>query len=280
MIVFKLSKDLEAFSQKWRNPSDLIGFVPTMGALHEGHISLILKSRQICCQTLVSIYVNPTQFNNEDDFKKYPVTLEKDIYLLEKNHPDAVFLPNSKEIYGNTAIAQKYDLGYYEDILEGKYRPGHYQGVCQVVERLLKVVKPTHLFLGQKDYQQCMVIKKLIQLLNLHIEAVICPTVREPDGLAMSSRNLRLTEKQRNQAAKIYGCLVFLQQHISVGKLNLLKRKAIDNLTRQEFNVDYVEICDADNLIPVSEWDGKQRLIALIAASIGEVRLIDNIFLT
>ncbi len=279
MILFKLSKDLEDYSQKMRKSADFIGFVPTMGALHDGHLSLIVKSRQKCATTIVSIFINPTQFNNPDDFKKYPVTLEKDIYLLEKNHSDAVFLPTYEEIYGQKVIFKHYDLGYLENILEGKYRPGHFQGVCQVVDRLLNIVKPTHLFLGQKDYQQCMVIKKLIDLMPFHIDLIICPTLREPDGLAMSSRNLRLSEQQRKQATEIYRCLVFLHKHLSAGSLEPLKSKVKDYLTNNGFKVDYVEICDADSLISVSEWDGKQRLIALVATYVGEVRLIDNMLL-
>ena len=280
MIVFKLSKDLSAYTQKLRQPGDFIGFVPTMGALHKGHLSLLHCSRQLCAQTLVSIFINPTQFNNPEDFKKYPVTMEKDIYLLEKSHPDAVFIPSSEEVYKEPVIIKNYDLGYLENILEGKYRPGHFQGVCQVVERLLEITQPTHLFLGQKDYQQCMVIKNLIRIMGLQTDLVICPTLREDDGLAMSSRNLRLSDKERKRAVEISRTLAYIKDHISEGDLQKVTQHATEHLRKHGFEVDYVEICNADNLVSISEWDGKQALIALVAASLNEVRLIDNLMIS
>ena len=268
-----------AYSQRLRKANEYIGFVPTMGALHEGHRSLVENSNTVCPHTLVSIFVNPTQFNNRDDFEKYPVTIEKDIFLLEKNHAEAVFLPTFEEVYEISPVTKKYELGYLENILEGKYREGHFQGVCQVVERLLKIVLPTHLFLGQKDYQQCLVIKKLISHLNQKPEVIICPTLREPDGLAMSSRNLRLNVNQRMQAVEISKCLLYIKEHLPVGDVNKLKRKITARLTEKSFRVDYVEICNLETLIPINEWDGKEALIALVAAYIDEVRLIDNILL-
>ncbi|MEJ7675445.1 MAG: pantoate--beta-alanine ligase [Chitinophagaceae bacterium] len=251
-----------------------------MGALHQGHISLLQKSKQVCELTVSSIFINPTQFTNADDFKKYPVTLENDIYTLEKNGCDILFLPEVKEMYPNGTIPKKhFDLGYLETILEGEFRPGHFQGVCQVVSRLLEIISPTHLFMGQKDYQQCLVIKRLLELENLEIELVICETLREANGLAMSSRNLRLSDQQKEQASHIYKMLLHVKQNIKTGSLLLLKKEAKEYLTINGFKPDYVEIATANNLEPVDKWDGKTELVVLAAASVGEVRLIDNLIL-
>ncbi|MDB5223500.1 MAG: pantoate--beta-alanine ligase [Chitinophagaceae bacterium] len=280
MIILKHADDIGIQLKKIKAATSSIGFVPTMGALHKGHISLLQKSKEVCEITICSIFINPTQFNNADDFKKYPVTLEQDIYALEKNGCDILFLPDVNEIYpGETISKNHFNLGYLETILEGKYRPGHFQGVCQVVSRLLKIVAPTHLFIGQKDYQQCMVIKRLIELEGLNIELIICPTLREENGLAMSSRNLRLDEQQREEAAEIYKTLLGMQQKIKPGSLHHLKKEATEYLIKKNFNPDYIEIAEAGNLNPVNEWDGTAHLVALAAAFIGDVRLIDNILL-
>ena len=280
MIILKHAADVGSRVKKIREANASTGFVPTMGALHEGHISLLKKSKHTCDATVSSIFINPTQFNNADDFKKYPVTLEHDIYTLEKNGCDILFLPDINEIYPNGTISKKhFDLGHLENILEGKYRPGHFQGVCQVVKRLLEIVTPSHLFMGQKDYQQCMVIKRLLELENFNIELIISPTLREESGLAMSSRNLRLNEQQRQNAAEIYRTLQSIKQNIKPGSLLPLKKEAEENLLKRNFKVDYVEIADADNLKIVNEWDGTANLVALAAAFVDEVRLIDNILL-
>lgn len=280
MILLKFADDITSQLKKLRKPGTSTGFVPTMGALHEGHISLLKKSKQICEISICSIFVNPTQFNNPDDFKKYPVTLEHDIFILEKNGCDILFIPDVNEIYPEGTISKKYfDLGNLETILEGKFRPGHFQGVCQVVNRLLEIVYPTHLFIGQKDYQQSMVIKKLLELEHLNIELIICSTLREENGLAMSSRNLRLSKQQKEQAAEIYKTLINIKNKIKPGSLNHLKEEAKEYLSKKNFNPDYVEIADANNLNPVNEWNGSSDLIALAAAFVHEVRLIDNILI-
>ena len=280
MIILKLAKDLAAYIHSRGKEGASIGFVPTMGALHAGHTSLIDRCRSQCTKTVVSIFVNPTQFNNAEDFARYPVTLEKDILLLGNHQPDVIFIPAASEIYNDQAESTHYDLGGLELLLEGKYRPGHFQGVCQVVDRLLKIIRPTHLFLGQKDYQQCLVIKKLLTDIPFPVKLVISPTLRESDGLAMSSRNLRLTAPQRIQAGSIYLSLLFLKENLLPGKLNKVKQGAKEILEKVGFKVDYVEICDPVNLQQVEEWDGKKPLIALIAAYVEEVRLIDNLLLT
>lgn len=277
MILFKKAADLHNWLEIQGKKGNKIGFVPTMGALHPGHISLIDYSGKGNEITVASIFVNPTQFNDPKDFKKYPVTIEKDIDLLETAGCDVLFLPSQKEIYPDETASKKYyDLGSLETVLEGKYRPGHFQGVCMVVERLLDIVKPANLYLGQKDYQQCMVIRRLVEMMKQKIKVNVCPTLREADGLAMSSRNMRLTATQRKTAATIYHCLSTIKKNIKPGITDRLEREAIAKLEKAGFRIDYVEIADAENLSPISNWDGKQKIVALIAAFIDEVRLIDN----
>jgi pantoate--beta-alanine ligase len=280
MILFKKVTELVTYILQQKKSGHSIGFVPTMGALHSGHISLINNCKQGNSITVCSVFVNPTQFNQAADFEKYPVTLEKDIDMLEKNGCDILFLPPVQEIYPNGLTKQPhYDLGYLETVLEGKYRPGHFQGVCQVVHRLLDIVQPDNLYLGQKDYQQCMVIKKLIELTNLKINITICATLRENDGLAMSSRNMRLNEQERKMAVKISEALSFIKKEIKPGYIKDLKERGVQYLAAENFKVDYVEIADANDLTIVANWDGQQKLVVLAAAYLNEVRLIDNMLL-
>lgn len=279
MLLIKKVDDLIYIIGKKRKAGLSIGFVPTMGALHAGHISLLETSKRENTLTVCSIFVNPTQFNNQKDFESYPVTIEKDIYLLEKAGSDILFFPFPDEIYPHSM--QKpglYELGFLEKILEGKYRPGHFQGVCQVVHRLLDIIRPDNLYLGQKDYQQVQIIKKLLSLtgLNETVKLTVCPTLREPDGLAMSSRNLLLSGEDRKKAAAISQVLSNIKKNLKKEKIDLLIAEAKDFLTMQGFKTDYIEIADARTLEPVKNWDGSQKLIALAAAALNDVRLIDN----
>lgn len=279
MILFKKAGELHNWLDAQREKNHTKGFVPTMGALHDGHLSLIDSSKKENEITVCSIFVNPTQFNQKEDFENYPVTIEKDIYLLESNGCDVLFLPFVNEVYPHgTENPRQYDLGKIENILEGKYRPGHFQGVCMVVHSLLEIVKPDRLYLGQKDYQQCMVIAKLLELINMNstIELKICPTLREKDGLAMSSRNMRLNEEERKKAVEISKVLSIIKKDLLPGDIESLKQNAIRELEKNGFIVDYVEIADVETLESVNKWDGKQKLVALCAATIGNVRLIDN----
>jgi len=279
MIFFKKVTDLQTYLGKKREAGKKIGFAPTMGALHQGHLSLIESSRENNSITVCSIFVNPTQFNDPADFEKYPITIEKDIAMLEAAGTTILFLPPVSEIYpSGVSGSQQYGLGYLETILEGKYRPGHFQGVCKVMDRLLSIVKPDNLYLGQKDYQQCMVITKLVELMGQKdtIRVNICPTLREDDGLAMSSRNMRLNKEDRAKAPAIYGALNHIKKNLKPGNLQALKTAALAKLTTEGFKPDYIEIADADTLQIASEWDGKQKLVALAAAFLNEVRLIDN----
>ncbi len=280
MLLFKKAKDLGIHLELQRKKGEKFGFVPTMGALHKGHISLINNSKKLDDLSVSSIFVNPVQFNDPADFEKYPVTLEKDIALLEAAGCDVLFVPSVSEMYPNgTNIKFHYDLGYLETIMEGQYRPGHFQGVCKVVHRLLEIVKPDNLYLGQKDYQQCMVIKKLIELIGMKelIHLNISPTVRDAGGLAMSSRNMRLDENERIKARAIYQALQAIKDQLQKGELATIKNLAVNILVEKGFKVDYVEIAGAGNLQIAEKWDGKQNLVALAAVYLNKVRLIDNI---
>lgn len=282
MILFKKANSLHQWVDAQQRKGLKAGFTPTMGALHPGHISLIEASKKDNDITISSIFVNPTQFNDPKDFAKYPVTIEKDILQLEQAGCDALLLPSLEEMYPNgTDQKMQYDLGKIETLLEGKYRPGHYQGVCQVVHCLLDIVQPNNLYLGQKDYQQCMVITRLVELMGkkeaIHIN--ICPTLREADGLAMSSRNMRLNEEERKKSVLIFQSLSFIKDNIGSASIETLKNKANAILTNEGFKVDYIEIADAKTLEPVSTQDENEKLVALAAAFINEVRLIDNLLL-
>lgn len=282
MIIFKQATDLRRYLARQRSMQGKIGFVPTMGALHEGHITLIREARRHTDFVVCSIFVNPTQFNDPNDYKKYPNTLDKDIYQLEQAGTQALFLPSVDEMYPDgLQDLEQYGLGYLETVLEGAFRPGHFQGVCQVMSRLLNMVQPDQLFMGQKDYQQCMVVKWLLGHLHLDGTRLIpVPTVRETDGLAMSSRNLRLPAADREKATAIYKALSYIRSHLSPGPLAPILHEAGNLLEQQGFRIDYVAIADADSLSPVTDWDGKQALVALVAAFLGEVRLIDNMAMT
>ncbi|HEX7905566.1 MAG TPA: pantoate--beta-alanine ligase, partial [Chitinophagaceae bacterium] len=256
-----------------------IGFVPTMGALHQGHISLIEACKKENSITVSSIFVNPAQFNDPKDFNKYPVTIEQDIEMLETAGCDALLLPSVVEIYPDGQPRQHYELGHLENLLEGKFRPGHFQGVCMVMHRLLDIVKPGNLYLGQKDCQQCMVIIKLIELIGMNgsVKVNICPTLREPDGLAMSSRNLRLNEEERKRAATIFMTLCFIKDNLDKKNINQLLEQAIAMLNKKGFKVDYAIIVNAKTLEPIEVFNKDQKMVALIAAFINEIRLIDNL---
>lgn len=280
MILFKHSDALNDYLAKSRRDGKRIGFVPTMGALHAGHISLIRASVSGNDLTVCSIFVNPAQFNDPADFEKYPVTINEDIQALEEAGCDLLLLPSVKEIYPDgLGSLPHYDLGYLESILEGKFRPGHFQGVCQVVDRLLDIVNPDMVYLGQKDFQQCKVIGRLLAItgrtedIRLHIH----PTLREPDGLAMSSRNLRLDTTARAKATAIYRQLMDVLHQLQPGSTAPLLEAATSQLVAQGFRVDYVAVAASDDLSLIDNWDGKREAVILAAAYINGIRLIDNL---
>lgn len=282
MIIYKEASALKRKTAETRQSGKKIGFVPTMGALHSGHMSLIAAAKEKCDVIVCSIFVNPTQFNDPRDYEKYPKTIDNDIFLAENAGCHILFLPAVAEIYpAETKASHHYDLGNLEYVFEGKYRPGHFQGVCQVVHRLLDIVSPDFLFLGQKDYQQCQVIKHLVQLINCPLQIITVSTVRENTGLAMSSRNLRLTEEERRNAAGIFKMLTHIKTNYRQTAAAALEYYATNYLLNSGFDkVDYVAIADANSLEPVKNTPKAEQIVALIAASMGDVRLIDNMILT
>lgn len=280
MILFKHSKDLKSYLQKIKEKNLTTGFIPTMGALHKGHLSLISECKKNDSLTICSIFVNPVQFNNKEDFNKYPSTIEKDILLLEEGHCDVLFMPSVSEMYPEgLGLTKHFELGNLDKVLEGKFRPGHFDGVCLIVEKLLNVVQPDFLYLGQKDYQQCLIIKKLISLMNIDTKVLICPIVREANGLAMSSRNLRLGEDEKTLASFLHKSLEDIKNNISPGNFLKLKNTAIAHLEKKGFKLDYLELADRSNLEIIEDCKQAQSCILLIAAYLKDVRLIDNLYL-
>lgn len=280
MIIFKTANELSNYLLKQKERGKKIGFVPTMGALHKGHISLVRQANTANDLCVCSIFINPTQFNNQNDFNLYPVTIEKDIEHLLENDCSVLFLPTLKEIYPKDYQAKHFELGRIEQLLEGQFRPGHFQGVCQVVDRLLEIIHPDNLYLGQKDYQQCMVVNRLLELTERKNEVALhmAPTVREESGLAMSSRNMRLNDGQLDKAKLIAKILFTIKENLPAATtIAELKNQASKQLEAAGFLVDYIEIVNAKTLESAS--DKNEPLIAIVAAYINEVRLIDNLLL-
>ena len=276
MIV---AKTLEEFIQAREalQCKDSIGFVPTMGALHQGHISLVEHSVAKCRHTIVSIFVNPTQFNNPQDLATYPRTLEEDCALLEKSGVDIAFAPRVIDIYP-TPDERVFDLGGLDSYGEGPRRPGHFNGVAQVVTRLFDIVKPQYSFFGEKDFQQVAIIKYFTRELGYPIEIVQCPILREDDGLAKSSRNTLLTPAQREAAPHIYKCLVKAVEYSqSMTPVQVIEAVTKDIDANPELETEYIELVDADMLKPVSCWDDAKNIQLWCAVYARPVRLIDNI---
>lgn len=277
MIIYKEGKKLENHlnSLGFENK---IGFVPTMGAIHKGHISLIEKAKSENKIVVSSIFVNPTQFNDQKDFINYPKTIENDILLLTKAGCNVLFLPTVETMYPlGLEILEHFELGYLDTILEGKHRPGHFQGVCNIVFRLLSIIKPQKLYLGKKDYQQCLVIKEMISLKNLQVSTIICETVREIDGLALSSRNLRLSKDARIKSSNLYKMLQFCKDSLCHGEIECQLSFPIKQLKLNDFSFDYFEIVNANSLKPITYWDGKEPIMIIVAVFLDGIRLIDNL---
>ena len=255
-----------------------IGFVPTMGALHEGHISLIEKSKSENETTVCSIFINPTQFNSLTDLEKYPVTIDADIEKLIAANTDVLFLPSVEEMYPSGLENMPiYDIGYLDTILDGKFRPGHFNGVSLIVHKLLIAVKPHKLYLGEKDFQQCLVIKRMIALQNLQVEVITCPTLRDEDGLAKSSRNTRLSAEARAKAPLIHACLVSIKDNVNTTSFQQTQQNWIQKLTENGFDTEYILLANADNLEILAEFDESKKMVVLIAAFLDGIRLIDNL---
>jgi len=276
MLVFNKIKDLKPHLGSESLKGSSVGFVPTMGALHHGHISLISQSKKENALTICSIFVNPTQFNNPADLTKYPRTPSQDKDLLESAGCDILYMPDVKDVYPEND-GRTFDFGYLDTVLEGAHRPGHFNGVGQVVSILLQAICPDKAYFGSKDYQQVMVVKELVKQLQLKVEIVACPILREEDGLAMSSRNTRLSAEERRIAALIPTVMqeanaIAKQQGITPAKDFVRGFIAKQPLMK----LDYYEICHADTLEPVSRLTPLQPAISLIAVFIGNIRLIDN----
>lgn len=280
MFIFKTKTALRSFLQSMQKNNRKVGFIPTMGALHEGHLSLIKTAKAAHDITICSIFVNPTQFNNPEDLTTYPRTESQDIDLLEHAGCEVLFLPETEEIYPKGMQAEaSFDLGYLESVLEGAFRPGHFQGVAQVVSILLEIVQPDNLYLGQKDYQQYLVLSKLIAQQHLPVHIFCVPTLREADGLAMSSRNQRLTPAQRAVSNLIYQCLVSIQAKAHDGDFAIVQKECKELLERKGIVPEYIALADADTLELFDNYHPERKMIALIAGYAGKVRLIDNMLL-
>jgi pantoate--beta-alanine ligase len=280
MEIFKEIHPLKAFLKGNRTLGNSIGLVPTMGALHKGHISLIETSKQQNNVTVCSIYVNPTQFNNPDDLLKYPRTFDLDLSLLEKAGCDAVFYPNNEEMYPEKPVV-KFDFGELDKVMEGRFRPGHFSGVALVVSKFFNIIQPDNAYFGQKDWQQFAVIQKLVHELKFGLTVHGEPTLRESDGLAMSSRNLRLNETQRKKATVLYAALLSARQDLISGiTIEQVKKMVSEKVSSEDVRLEYFEVADSKNLnLLESVKEEKNRAILCIAAYVGDVRLIDNIFL-
>jgi pantoate--beta-alanine ligase len=265
--------------QKEISQGKTIGFVPTMGALHEGHLTLVRKAVTENDFVVVSIFVNPIQFNNPEDLAKYPRTFDIDLKKLEETGCALVFAPSADEMYPKPDLTI-FDFGQLDKVMEGKFRPGHFNGVAVVVKRLFEIVTPTKAYFGEKDFQQLAIIKKMVSMLQIPVDLVSCPIVREPDGLAMSSRNARLTPEERAEAPIIHKALSRVKESYSWfipdGVKQLVRGEIEEN---RLFRVEYVDVVDALTLLPFEDWMDVEHAVVCVAAFIGKVRLIDNIVL-
>jgi pantoate--beta-alanine ligase len=280
MEIFKQIAPLKVFLKAIKMSHKTIGLVPTMGALHQGHLSLIEASKSRNSVTIASIYVNPTQFNNAGDLQKYPKTLSKDVEMLEKVGCDAVFCPDDKEMYAETSIVT-FDFGHLDKVMEGKFRPGHFSGVALVVSKLFNIVQPDAAYFGQKDWQQFAIIRQLADELKFSLSLFSTPILREPDGLAMSSRNLRLNEKQRANASVFHKALIMARESLSSGKDLAIVKEKVKKMVEQtpEMSLEYFELADSKNLTLLNRVDKAIVPILCIAGYAGDIRLIDNMFL-
>jgi len=280
MEIFKHIAPLKAFLKDKQKQGKSVGLVPTMGALHPGHLALVRASKEQNQVTVSSIYINPTQFNNPADLEKYPRTFDKDADLLTKVGCDAVFYPENNEMYQQKSLV-KFDFSHLDKVMEGQFRPGHFSGVALVVSKLFHIVNPDQAYFGQKDFQQFAIIRQLVTELKFDINLHCIPTLRESDGLAMSSRNLRLNPEERNRATIFYKALILAKQKLtggtSVPETKTLIRKMVDQEIKT--SLEYIELADSINLNTLDNVSDGNRPILCIAGYVGEVRLIDNMYL-
>ncbi len=279
MIIIRTLEELSKLINAAEYRNSTVGFVPTMGALHEGHGSLITTAKKDNQLVICSIFVNPTQFNKAEDLEKYPRKEIEDISILEELGCDFLLMPSTEEIYKDYQF-QGIDLKELETVMEGKFRPGHFQGVCQIVYRLFDMVKPTRAYFGLKDFQQVAVIKYMTSFFKLPVEIVACPTIREENGLALSSRNLRLSEIEKQEALIIFKTLDFIQKNLTqFESISELKNKALEIFNTGSLSLEYLEIVNQNSLTLVDDKN-KNNLVACIAAYTKHIRLIDNMILS
>lgn len=278
MIIVRNKAELMPILVKERENGKIIGFVPTMGALHQGHISLIQESLKHSDFTVCSIFVNPTQFNDKSDLERYPRMPEKDAAMLENAGCHLLYMPDVADIYPEPDI-RVFDFGHLDKILDGAHRPGHFNGVGQVVSRLFDIVKPDKSFFGLKDYQQVQIIKKLCEILHYKIEVIPCPILREEDGLAMSSRNMLLSAEERKAASLIPQLMQEAKSRLQNNEpIESVKSFVLNSFSKNPiYKPDYFEVCDANTLLPLNSLTIKGPSIILIACFVGKIRLIDNL---
>lgn len=276
MQIIKQINDLRQKLDTHRKQGKSIGLVPTMGALHDGHLYLVDCAAKENDVVVVSIFVNPIQFNNPDDLKKYPRNIEKDADLLARHHTDYIFAPDTQEMYPDK-VSKTYDFGQLDKVMEGEFRPGHFNGVAVVVHRLFDIVEPDTAYFGEKDFQQLAVIRQLVKQENIPVEIKGCPIIREENGLAMSSRNQRLTSKSREKASLIYKTLKKAVEMSQNKTVQQVKRFVIKELKENYIDPEYFEIVDSATLQPINNWQDAEHQRGCLAAYIDDVRLIDNI---
>lgn len=281
MKIFDKQAELRSFLNSISDKNSTIGFVPTMGALHDGHLSLLKQSVENNTISIISIFVNPTQFNNVEDLEKYPRTLENDVAKVKTvSDSIVVYAPNVKDIYEKKAISEHFDFDGLEKQMEGEFRPGHYDGVATVVRRLFAITKPTNAYFGEKDFQQLQIVKKLVKKLNLSVNIVECPIYREKNGLAMSSRNERLTDIEKQEAALIYKTLLASRSQFISKSAKAISNWVSKTLSKQpNIRLEYFQIADENTLMPCIRKSKNKKYRAFIAVFVGEVRLIDTISL-
>lgn len=280
MKIYKTVRGLQRYLDKARKEGKSIGFVPTMGALHMGHMSLVKKSESENDLTVCSIFVNPTQFNDKDDLIKYPRTLEKDSALLKDHGCDVILSPSTNEVYpkGETETVDL-DISSLTQYMEGPNRPGHFEGMIQVVQRLLEIVEPDKLYMGQKDFQQFSIVAHMLKTLKMKTKLRVCPIIREKDGLAMSSRNVRLKPEIRNRATILSETLEWIKENLKSESPLALEKTALKKLTLKDFRPEYFKIVDGHTLEPIKDAAQHKYVVACTAVWAGDVRLIDNMIL-
>ncbi|MEO6759000.1 MAG: pantoate--beta-alanine ligase [Saprospiraceae bacterium] len=280
MLIFKKVAALQAWLETQRQAGQRIGFAPTMGALHQGHLELVRMAKQAGDLAVASIFVNPTQFNDPKDLEKYPRMPEQDAELLASADCDALFMPPVEEVYPpGVDLRVRLDFGPLEQVMEGVFRPGHFAGMATVVKRLLDIVQPDHLYMGQKDFQQLSIVRSMLQQLHSPIELVMCPTVREADGLAMSSRNVRLSPDMRAAAPVIYRVLRAAQAAFPSTSVAEIQARALLEMRDAGLQPEYFELVDGLSLLPAAQAEEASFVVACTAVFAGDVRLIDNLVL-